>query len=350
MSENRGARRLAIIAALVGAVVGGLAAGAAAAEPMVATTQLGWVRNGEFAPILVAEAKGFFKDAGIEHHIIDDGPGKNPIPIVAVGQAEFGISTSALYLIAARAARDPVDVVAIGTNFQITPSSYIRLATPGTPEPTPKDLLGKAIGVQANTEFLLRALAVKNGLDPAALKFVTVQANAEPLMVGQVDFFLGWITNQTYQIEQEAAKPDAPPSLKGKTWQALRFSQWSMPSYADVIFTTGATLKAKPELVKAYLRAVARGMQAILDDPAGTIELTAHFPGQIEDTAKLAWRWPKQGPLFTGTETAQHGLLWMSPEIWEQMVDLMKNGDQIPSRLPVGELMTDAFLPGPLAK
>ena len=40
------------------------------------------------------------------------------------------------------------------------------------------------------------------------MKVVTAQATVEPLMVGKMDYFLGWIVNQTYQIEQEAAKPD----------------------------------------------------------------------------------------------------------------------------------------------
>ena len=48
-------------------------------------------------------------------------------------------------------------------------------------------------------------------------------------MVGKMDYFLGWIVNQTYQIEQEAAKPDAPATVKGKTWQALRLAGIGIP-------------------------------------------------------------------------------------------------------------------------
>ena len=55
-------------------------------------TQLGWLRNGEFAPVMVAEAKGFFAEEGIRHRIMDGGPGKNPVPIVGAGQATFGIT------------------------------------------------------------------------------------------------------------------------------------------------------------------------------------------------------------------------------------------------------------------
>ena len=57
-----------------------LASWGAAAQPMSAVTQLGWLRNGEYAPVMVAEAKGYFKEEGIDHKIVDGGPGKNPIP------------------------------------------------------------------------------------------------------------------------------------------------------------------------------------------------------------------------------------------------------------------------------
>src|SRR6266404_4174699 len=150
-------RRFAAV--LAAAVVVGVSAGAVA-QPMTAVTQLGWLRIGEYGPIIVADVKGFFADEGIDHKIVDGGPGKNPIPIVAVGQAQFGLATNGMYLVSARLAKDPVDVV----------------------------------------------------------------------MVGKMDFFLAWIVNQTYQIEQESAKPDAPPTVKGKTWRALRMSEWGIGS------------------------------------------------------------------------------------------------------------------------
>ena len=50
--------------------------------------------NVAFLPIYLTQDKGFFKDEGIDHKIVDGGPGKNPIPIVAVGQAQFGLVTN----------------------------------------------------------------------------------------------------------------------------------------------------------------------------------------------------------------------------------------------------------------
>jgi NitT/TauT family transport system substrate-binding protein len=332
-------KRLAIVLAVTS-----LFALDAAAQQMTAVTQLGWLRNGEYAPIVMADAKGYFKEEGIDHKIVDGGPGKNPIPIVAVGQAQFGVATNGMFLVSARLAKDPVDVVAIGTLFQQAPTSYISIADPGAPPSKPKDMEGKTVGVQAGTEFMFHAFAKKNGIDESKVKLVTAQATAEPLMAGKMDFFLAWIVNQTYQVELEAAKPDAPPTVKGKTWRALRMSEWGIGSYTDVIFASSDTLKKNPELVRRYLKAVQRGMQYVIDHPEESAEFLAKVPGQVEDQKKLAWRFKIQNPLFQSEDSKKNGLLWMNPAIWDQMIGFLKEGEQIPKVIPASEAMTNEFL------
>src|SRR5271170_3650626 len=83
----------------VAAAAAGLATFEASAEQTTAVSQLGWLRIGEYAPILIAEAMGFFNDEGIEHKTLDGGPGKNPIPIVAVGQAQFGLAANGMTIV-----------------------------------------------------------------------------------------------------------------------------------------------------------------------------------------------------------------------------------------------------------
>jgi NitT/TauT family transport system substrate-binding protein len=114
----------------------------AASQTVEVKTQLGWLRNGEFAPIMVADAKGFFTEEGLKHRILDGGPGKNPVPIVGVGQAHFGITAGGNVVFEARLAPDPIDVVAVGTLLQRGPYAYITLADRSAPPPKPKDLEG----------------------------------------------------------------------------------------------------------------------------------------------------------------------------------------------------------------
>jgi len=328
-------------------VLGLLLSGAAPAwgQAIEVKTQLGWLRNGEFAPIMVADAKGFFAEEGIRHRILEGGPGKNPVPIVGAGQAQFGITAGGNNVFQARLAPDPVDIVAVGTLLQRGPYAYITLADRGAPDPRPKDLEGKTVGLQADGEIFLQALAKKHGLDLKKIKVEVVQANAEPLLVGKVDFFTGWITNQTYQIEQEAAKADAIPRIRGKTWKAISFAEYGVLSYSDVIFTTGKLVREQPDLVRRYLRAVARAMQYILEHPDETVQLVASYPEQVEKADKLAWRWKIQNALFVSEDTRQHGLLWMNPKVWEGMMAFYREYERIPRVLPVAEMATNAFLP-----
>jgi NitT/TauT family transport system substrate-binding protein len=330
------------LALLAGTVVS-LSSVDARAQQMSATTQLGWLRNGEYAPIMLADAKGFFKEEGIDHKIVDGGPGKNPIPIVAVGQAQFGLATNGMALVTARLAKDPVDVVAVGTLFQQAPTAYLSIAAPGAPPSKPKDMEGKTVGTQAGTEFLFRAFAKKNGLDESKIKVVTAQATVEPLMVGKMDYFLGWVVNQTYQIEQEAAKPDAPDTVKGKTWQALKLSDLGIVTYTDVIFASGDTIKKNPELVKKYLRAVQKGMQYGIDHPDESVEILSKFPGQVEDAKKLAWRFKIQNALYQSDYSKKNGPLTMDPAVWTEMIGFLKDGDQIPKTIPASEVMTNDY-------
>jgi NitT/TauT family transport system substrate-binding protein len=323
--------------------VASLAAFGAQAQSMSAVTQLGWLRNGEYAPIMMAEAKGFFKEEGIDHKIVDGGPGKNPIPIVAVGQAQFGLATNGMTVVTARLAKDPVDVVAVGTLFQQAPTSYISIAAPDAPPTKPKDMEGKTLGTQVGTEFLFAAFARKSGIDASKVKVIPAQATVEPLMVGKMDFFLGWIVNQTYQIEQEAAKADAPPTVKGKAWRAIKLSDYGVRTYTDVIFTSGDTLKKNPELVRRYLRAVQKGMQYVIDHPDESVEVLAKFPGQAEDAKKLAWRFKLQNALFQSDYSKKNGPLTMDPEVWSDMITFLKEGDQIPKTVPVAEVMTNEY-------
>jgi len=328
---------------LMAVAVAGLSAFDAEAQQMSVVTQLGWLRNGEYAPIMIAEAKGFFKAEGIDHKIVDGGPGKNPIPIVAVGQAQFGLATNGMTVVTARLAKDPIDIVAVGTLFQQGPGAYVTLTAPDAPPAKPKDMEGKTVGVQTGTEYLFHAFAKKNGIDESKVKLVTAQATAEPLMVGKMDYFLAWVVNQTYQIEQEAAKPDAPPTVKGKIWQALKLSDLSIPMYTDVIFTSGDTLKKNPDLVKHYLAAVQKGMQYGIDHPDEAVEILAKFPGQTEDAKKLAWRFKLQNPLYQSDYSKKNGPLTMDPAVWTEMIGFLKEGDQIPKTIPASEAMTNDY-------
>ncbi len=328
---------LLILAAAIG-----LAGPAAAAGPQEIKVALSWLRNGQYTALMVADAKGFFKEEGLTVRFIDGGPGKNPVPIVGAGQADFGIAGAASIFLA-RLAPSPVDIVAIGAVTQTMPYAYIRLAAPGTPAPTPKDLEGTTVGMQSDGDIFLKALAERNGIDLGKIRTQTVMATAEPLLVGSVDWFTGMLHNQTYQIEQEIAKaaPDSP--LYGKIWQAVRFNDHGVRSYHDVLFASSSTVRERPDLVRRLMRAVARGLAATIVSPTEAVALVDAYPEQIERADRLTWRLAVQNPLAVSDDTRSHGLLWMDPAVWDGLLAFYHTYGQIPRVVPAADVMTNDF-------
>ena len=317
----------------------------AQAKPEEVKVALYWLRNGEYSAFMVADKKGYFAEEGLAVTLVDGGPSRNPVPAVGAAQADFGLAPSS-EIFRARLATAPVDIVALGAVTQVLPLAYIKLANPGDPDPTPKDLEGKTVGIQATGAFFLDALARRNGVDMSKVKTEIVLANAEPLMLGKVDYFAGFTTNQTYQIEQEAAKPNALPHVKGKTWKAIPFHQYAVPMPTNVIFATRKTIKERPETVRKFLRAVAKGMKFEHENVAEAVKLVDAYPGQLERAEKLSWRMKMQHPLEVNDGTRANGLLWTDPKVWADAMAFYKEAGEIPSVLPVAEVMTNAFNAG----
>lgn len=305
---------------------------------------LAWLKTGQYAPFMLADTQGFFARQHIKVTLIDGGPGKNPVPMVGAGQAQFGIVAGAEVLLA-RMAPVPVNIVAIGAITQKFPYAYIKLGNPSDPDPKPKDLEGKKVGIHADGQVYLDAMVKRNNLDASTIKVQTIKGGAEPLLIGQVDYMATMINNQTYQVEQEALKANASSGIKGKTWKAISFDTYGVPLYGDVIFANGDLIKSNPDLVRRFMLAVGQGLDYLLKNPEKSVEIVKAYPGQIEDSEKLIWRFNMQSELSVSADAKVQGLMWMSPEKWQQGIDFYKEIGRLHTVETPKELMTNDFNP-----
>lgn len=95
------------------------------------TFMLDWVPNTNHTGIFVAQAKGYFKDAGLSVNIIQPGE-VYPEAAVASGAADFGI-TSQEYITLARA--ENVPIVSIAAILQHNTSGFASLASRNVKSP-----------------------------------------------------------------------------------------------------------------------------------------------------------------------------------------------------------------------
>ena len=317
---NRALRTTAVLtgAALVMTACGGSDDSESSAEggdlgPV--SLQLSWVKNAEFAGEYFADSNGHYTDVGFSDVTMDPGPG--PIEtLVASGEVDFGLSNAVST--AQVIAEEDAPLKIIGTKFQKNPFTILSLADGGNIA-TPQDLVGKKIGVQAGgNETLFDALLEVNGIDPASVEKVPVEYDPAPLIDGEVDGFLAYITNESITVESA-----------GYTVTNLPFADNGLPFVAESIITTEQMIADEPEKVKAFLEAEIRGWQDYLRDPEEGARLAVEEYGKDLDLdmAKEVTQAEVQSTLIVTPDVEANGLLTITDELIGQVLDTLAAAD-----------------------
>src|SRR5882724_9742983 len=117
--------------------------------------RLFWLENVEFAGSYIADTSGYYKAAGFSSFkLISGGPTAIPVETdLVAGRALFGIS--APDLVASAVVKGGAGIKIVGAQFQKNPYAILSMAD--KPIKTPRDMIGKKIGVQAISESVWAA-------------------------------------------------------------------------------------------------------------------------------------------------------------------------------------------------
>ncbi|KQT90726.1 ABC transporter substrate-binding protein [Marmoricola sp. Leaf446] len=267
------------------------------------TVQLSWIKNAEFAGEFFADSKGYYADAGFSEVSLDPGPG--PIEtLVATGDADFGLSNAVATAQVVAEEEAPLKIV--GTKFQKNPFTILSLKD-GADISSPQDLVGKKIGVQAGgNETLFDALLEVNDIDPDDVTKVPVEYDPSPLVDGEVDGFLAYLTNESITV-----------SMDGNEVSNLPFADNGLPFVAESVITTDQMIAEEPEKVKAFLEAEIRGWQDALADPDAGAKLAVEDYGKDLDLdmEKETEQAEVQSGLIVTPEVEDNGLFTISDDL-----------------------------------
>ncbi|MBO0899485.1 ABC transporter substrate-binding protein [Cellulomonas sp. zg-ZUI199] len=311
--RTRGARLAAAGAAL--ALVLAACSSGADAEPAdddestdlgAITVQLSWIKNAEFAGEFFADSKGYFADAGFSSVTLNAGPGATE-SIVLSGGADFGLSNAVS--VGQVVAEEDAPLKIVGTTFQKNPFTILSLKDGGDIA-TPDDLKGKRIGVQAGpNEALFDALLAINEIDPSEVTKVPVEYDPSPLVNGEVDGFLAYVTNESITVESE-----------GHPVTNLLFADNGLPFVAESVVTTDEMIANEPEKVKAFLEAEIRGWKDAVADPEEGARLAVEeYGADLElDLEKEIAQATIQIDLIVTDETKKNGLFTISDDLIAQ--------------------------------
>lgn len=270
------------------------------------TVQLSWIKNAEFAGEFFADTNGHYTDAGFGDVTLNPGPGAIET-LVASGEAEFGLSNAIATAQLIESEDAPLKIV--GTKFQKNPFTILSLADGGNIL-TPEDLVGKTIGVQAGgNETLFDALLEVNGIDPSDVTKVPVEYDPSPLIDGEVDGFLAYLTNESITVE-----------FDGYDVANLPFADNGLPFVAESVIVNERTIEEDPEMIKDFLRAEILGWKDALVDPDEAARLAVEEYGADLDLSmeKELEQARIQAGLIVTPDVQSNGLFTISDTLIEE--------------------------------
>lgn len=241
------------------------------------TLLLDWFVNPDHAPIIVAEQRGYFAEAGLEVEIIAPADPNDPPKLVAVGEAEIAISYQPQLHIQVD---QGLPLARIGTLVATPLNSLVVLD--GGPIQAIADLAGGKIGFSVGgfEDALLGAMLATHGLTLEDIELVNVNFALSPaLLAGQVDGVIGAFRNfELNQLE-----------LEGQPGRAFYPEEEGVPVYDELIFIANRERLDDPRLGR-FLDAVERGALYLVNHPDESFALFIEGRPELDDELnRRAW-------------------------------------------------------------
>jgi len=242
---------------------------AMAAEPVRAALVLQWQPQAQFAGYYVAQAKGFYREAGVDLSIIPGGPDVVASRLLTSGQAQF-----ATMFLATGIERRAEGLPLVNLAQLVQRSALMLFVHAGSNIREPKDLDGKRVGLWDN-EFQLqpRALFQRLGVHPV----IVPQSNTLSLFLrGGVDAASGMWYNEYHTLLASGLDPEE--------LRVFFYRDMDLNFPEDGLYALEKTLAADPALCRAVAQASLRGWEYAFAHPEEALDVVqtrqreAHLP------------------------------------------------------------------------
>ena len=238
--------------------------GLAQAQTTPIKFQLDWRFEGPSALFLTPAAKGYFKDARLDV-TVDAGNGSGgAVTRVASGAYDMGFADLAAVMeFHANNPDAPNKPVAVMMVYNDTPASVMALKKSGIK--TPADLNGKKLGAPV---FDAGRRAFPIFAKANAISGVTWTAMDPPLretmlVRGDIDAITGFTFTSLLNLEARG--------VKAADVVVLPYPAFGVKLYGNAIIASPKLIKEKPEAIKAFLAAFARGAKDVMTNPGAAI-------------------------------------------------------------------------------
>ena len=283
---------------------------AAAADKVV--LMLNWYVYGEHAPFYYGKEKGIYAAEGIDLEI-QEGRGSGTVTqVVAAKTVQFGYVDVPTMM---RAAVKGAPVEAVGVALQTNPMSAMGFAEKNIRKP--EDIKGKTVATTPGDSMsqIWPLFLKKTGLKESDFKTVSGDAvtKLNAVINGQADLLLGYVMDQSMKIKDATGKDVYP----------IKFADYGIHLVSSGIVANTDYVKANADLVKRFMAASTKAIEAAEKDPKGAAQsiLDANPKGGKIET--LTQGFELTIPLYRTPETKSKRPFQVTDENMKESVELM---------------------------
>lgn len=299
------------------------------------TLVLDWTPNTNHTGIYVAQAKGYFAEAGLTVEVVQP-PEDGAVTLVASGKAQFGVSFQDS-LAPAFAGSNPMPVTAVAAVIQHNTSGIISRAGEGMD--TPRGLEGRKyatwdLDVEKAT---IRDVMEADGGDFSKVELIpsTVTDEVSALQSGSVDaiwIFYGWagVACEVAGLETDYFDfADIDPVFD---------------YYTPVIIGCNAFLEEHPDTAKAFLEALAKGYTFAVENPNEAADILMEAAPELKVNPELVYASQE----YLAGEYIADAESWgvFDPDRWAAFYNWLNENDLMSGALDPTFGFTNEYLPG----
>jgi ABC-type nitrate/sulfonate/bicarbonate transport system substrate-binding protein len=300
-----------------------------ATESIVLT--LDWVPNTNHIGAYVARELGFFAEEGLVVEIIQPAE-SSAEALVALGRADFGYSYQESVTFA-RTGDDALPVVALAAVIQHNTSGFASPADRGIKSVA--DLAGMTYGGWGSPveTAMLRTLLENAGGSLDDIRVLN-SGSADFFAVSDRDVDFSWVFEGWTMVEAD---------IRGVDLNYLDLAEMDevFDYYTPVIIAGEDLISRSPGTVRAFLRAMSRGYEYAVSNPAEAAGIL------VKSVPEIPVELAEASLEFLKAEFIAEAPRWghMREEVWVRYADWLYANDLIGRRLDVEASFTNEFLP-----
>ncbi|MBQ8804451.1 MAG: ABC transporter substrate-binding protein [Tyzzerella sp.] len=296
------------------------------------TFVLDWTPNTNHTGLYVAQAKGYFEEAGLEVEI-QQPPEDGAAVLVASGKADFGVSFQDS-MAAALVGEDALPITAVAAVIQHNTSGIISRAGEGMD--TPKGMEGHSYATWNGAIELatLEEVVKADGGDFSKVELIpsTVTDEVTALRTNSVDSI--WIFYAWAGVKTE---------LEGLETDYFEFADIDpvFDYYTPVIIAGNKFLEENPDTAKAFMEAVSKGYEFAIENPEEAADILCGAAPELDKELVLA------SQKYLAEEYKADAEYWgqIDADRWNNFYKWVNDNKLVEEEVPLNTGFTNDYLP-----